>query len=91
MGRAIFLPPIQGHGSCNRVNFTFTLLYTTLYSLSLSVSLKYESKEIGHFRVDRRPKKCESITGLVWVAGFHSDTARYRLACVLKFMTHLFL
>jgi hypothetical protein len=27
MGRAIPLPPLQGHEACNRVNFTFTFYY----------------------------------------------------------------
>jgi hypothetical protein len=30
-------------------------------------------------------------TGRVWTAGFHHITARSRLACGLKFISHLFL
>jgi len=36
-------------------------------------------------------KEDESSIGRVWAAGFHSFTARYRLASVFKLMNYLFI
>jgi hypothetical protein len=35
-------------------------------------------------------KEDKASTGRVWATRFHNVTARFRLACVLKLMNHLF-
>jgi hypothetical protein len=39
MGRAIPVPPLQGHEACNRVNFTLHSLYKSNGGITLQISI----------------------------------------------------